>query len=169
MKSYYRKNKEKWKIFHRSEKEVARRREYQKTEAFKRAQEKYVRSGKKAAWERKKNKEDSHFRIKKRISARMRISLRSRNAKKGRSVFDLLPYTLEELMAHLAAQFQDGMTWDNYGEWHIDHIIPDSHFKYASVKDEGFLKAWALNNLQPLWAEDNLKKSNKIVHTLALN
>ena len=55
------------------------------------------------------------------------------------------------------------MSWDNYGEWHIDHILPDSSFYYVSTEDDEFKKCWALSNLQPLWAIDNLKKSNKII------
>lgn len=53
------------------------------------------------------------------------------------------------------------MIWDNYGEWHIDHIIPISKFHFESFEDEGFKKAWALNNLQPLWANENMKKGGK--------
>lgn len=55
------------------------------------------------------------------------------------------------------------MSWENYGEWHIDHVTPLSWFQYKSVTDEGFSAAWALNNLQPLWAEDNLSKNNRYV------
>ena len=56
------------------------------------------------------------------------------------------------------------MTWDNYGEWHIDHIIPISYFDYSSYDDETFKICWDLNNLQPLWAKDNLIKSNKLIN-----
>ena len=53
------------------------------------------------------------------------------------------------------------MTWDNYGEWHIDHKKPKSLFDYDSPKDQAFKDCWSLANLQPLWAEDNKNKSNK--------
>lgn len=66
-------------------------------------------------------------------------------------------------MRHIEARFVDGMSWENYGEWHIDHVTPLSWFQYKSVTDEGFSAAWALNNLQPLWAEDNLSKNNRYV------
>jgi len=53
------------------------------------------------------------------------------------------------------------MTWQNYGEWHIDHIRPLCSFDFESTQDASFKKAWSLDNLQPLWAEDNLVKGGK--------
>ena len=58
------------------------------------------------------------------------------------------------------------MNWNNYGKWHIDHVRPDRSFNYKSVKDKEFQECWALKNLQPLWAIDNLKKGGKIKHLL---
>lgn len=63
-----------------------------------------------------------------------------------------------ELRAHLEAKFVDGMSWDNRNEWHIDHIIPLS----SANTLEDMLKLNHYSNLQPLWAKDNLAKSNKI-------
>jgi hypothetical protein len=94
------------------------------------------------------------------LVARLKNRLMNKNKK---STFDVLGYTVDELMRHLEAQFQPGMTWDNYGRygWHIDHVTPDSWFRYNSTEDEGFKKSWALENLQPLWECDNLSKSNR--------
>jgi hypothetical protein len=64
-----------------------------------------------------------------------------------------------QLKEHLEKQFNDGMSWDNYGKCHIDHIIPLSS---ANNEDEVY-KLCHHTNLQPLWAEDNFKKSNKIL------
>lgn len=64
-------------------------------------------------------------------------------------------------MEHLEEQFKSGMNWDNYGKWHVDHIKPISLFVFTSYEDEEFQKCWALENLQPLWAEENLKKGVK--------
>ena len=63
--------------------------------------------------------------------------------------------------SYLESKFETGMTWDNYGYygWHIDHIITLSS---VSSEDEVY-KLCNYTNLQPLWAEDNLKKSNKIL------
>ena len=82
--------------------------------------------------------------------------------KAGRKWEDLVGYTLNDLVKHLENQFDDKMSWDNYGKWHVDHKIPRSHFKYETAEDPEFKKCWALDNLQPLWAVDNLKKGNRI-------
>jgi hypothetical protein len=75
---------------------------------------------------------------------------------------ELVGYSLQNLVLHLENQFKDGMTWDNYGKWHVDHIIPVSYFNIVSLNCQDFKDCWSLDNLQPLWAEDNLKKSNSL-------
>ncbi len=90
------------------------------------------------------------------------ISRCLKNVKRGRSWKDLVGYTPEELVAHLEKLFQPGMSWENYGTvWHIDHIIPKKYFIYNDA-DESFRKCWSLNNLQPLFAQDNLKKNCRL-------
>jgi hypothetical protein len=77
------------------------------------------------------------------------------------SVWNYLPYTPQELKHHLEKQFDTYMTWDNHGkEWHIDHIIPQAAFHYDSENHPDFLKCWTLNNLRPLRAIDNMRKSS---------
>ena len=75
---------------------------------------------------------------------------------------NLVGYTLEELMAHLSIRFQDGMSFDNYGKWHIDHIVPLSAFNFDTPEQIDFKRCWALKNLQPMWAKDNIQKYNKL-------
>lgn len=84
----------------------------------------------------------------------------TRGSKRGRKTFDLLGYTAENLKAHIERQFQPGMSWDNYSlhGWHIDHIKPVSAFNYSTPDDPDFRACWALTNLRPLWAKDNLSK-----------
>ena len=85
------------------------------------------------------------------------------NQKKGSAIRDL-GCTISELKAYLESKFQEGMSWDNwnlYG-WHIDHIIPLSHFDLTD-RDQ-FLKACHYTNLQPMWAEDNLRKGNRVIN-----
>jgi hypothetical protein len=89
--------------------------------------------------------------------------LKENNVEKNGHYFEILGYTPEELINHLEKQFTDGMTWDNYGDFHIDHIIPISSFNIKEIGDEEFMKCWSLSNLQPMWGEENIRKSNKII------
>jgi hypothetical protein len=102
---------------------------------------------------------DGKARINMSISNGIWYALRDKKA--GRHWEELVGYTLEELTNHLESKFKPGMTFDNYGKWHIDHIKPKSSFNYKSYEDDEFKECWALENLQPLWAEENIRKSNK--------
>jgi hypothetical protein len=87
--------------------------------------------------------------------------LKERNIDKYKNTFDLLPYTLEELIGHLESKFKEGMTWENYGQWHVDHIKPMISFDIKEPTDKYFQECWSLNNLQPLWGHDNLSKGSR--------
>jgi hypothetical protein len=100
-----------------------------------------------------------HFRMQKRISWIIKSSIDSKMS--THAIFNKLGYTIQDLIKHLENQFLDGMSWDNYGEWHIDHIIPQSWLPFTNIEDENLLKCWCLTNLQPLWAKDNISKGNK--------
>jgi len=90
--------------------------------------------------------------------------LKENNVQKNGHYFDILKYSPNDLIDHLERQFTDGMTWENYGKWHVDHIQPISSFNIIEIGDEEFMKCWSLENLQPLWGEDNIRKSNKIIN-----
>jgi hypothetical protein len=113
----------------------------------------------------RKRREKRKLNIVLHLSDRMRNQiLRSlRGNKNGNHWEDLVDYTLKDLMIHLESLFKDGMSWDNYGKWHIDHIKPVDSFNFTSYKDKEFKKCYALKNLQPLWAFDNISKGNKII------
>lgn len=100
-------------------------------------------------------KNDTLFKLSRNI--RIRINKFVKNKSKSTEIILGLPHN--KLKEYLEKKFKDNMSWDNYGEWHIDHIIPLSS---ASSEDEIY-KLCHYTNLQPLWAEDNLKKSNKIL------
>ena len=74
-----------------------------------------------------------------------------------------MDFSVEDLIQHLEEQFDSGMSWDNMDKWHIDHILPVASFNFDSPDDEDFKECWALSNLQPLWAEENLAKGTKIL------
>ena len=80
-----------------------------------------------------------------------------------------LGYTAEDLVEHIENQFDERMSWENWGQldesgefrWQIDHIIPQSHYKYVSLEEPMFAECWKLENLRPLCALENAKKGNK--------
>jgi hypothetical protein len=89
--------------------------------------------------------------------------LKESNVDKYGHYFDVLQYSPEELINHLEKQFKDDMTWDNYGIWHVDHKLPITSFDIQEMGDEEFMRCWCLDNLQPMWGEENIRKSNKIL------
>ena len=98
--------------------------------------------------------------LRSRVTTAIGNSLRSNRS--GRSWEKLVGYTLVELKAHLESQFLTGMCWGNWGRWHIDHIKPVSSFNFSKPEDPDFKHCWALENMQPLWARKNLRKSFKL-------
>ncbi len=69
--------------------------------------------------------------------------------------------SLKFLWQHLERQFQSGMTKENYGKWHVDHIIPCASFDFSDPEQQK--KCFHYTNLQPLWASDNIRKGKKII------
>ena len=113
---------------------------------------------------KRRQRQDPAFRFMENVRTHVWMILkRQGSSKNGESVLQYLSWTKEELEQHLVSQFTEGMTLDNYGEWHIDHIIPQSNLLYDSMDHPNFQKCWALENLQPLWAIDNIRKGDKIL------
>lgn len=98
------------------------------------------------------------LRVHKAIRERLRFSLLFDSG--GLRTFELLGYSRDDLKVHLERQFLKGMSWDNYGEWHVDHIVPLSTFPMSEIDE--IRACWALSNLRPLWAKDNLSKRASI-------
>lgn len=142
-KAYYQANKERIKM---------QTSEYQ-------AKNSHARNQYKMKWVRERGKTDSEFKallcLRKMVSRALGLS----GERKYKRTLDYLPYTSEALVAHLEAQFTKGMSWDNHGDWHIDHIKPISAFMASGDSDPATVNA--LDNLQPLWAVDNLRKGAK--------
>lgn len=89
--------------------------------------------------------------------------LKSLKRAKGGTWETLVGYTVVELMAHLEGQFLPGMSWENYGHrWHVDHIVPVAAFNYTTPQHIDFKRCWALDNLRPLWAKENIAKGAKL-------
>lgn len=103
--------------------------------------------------------DDTQYRLSNTIKSRLRKAIRN-NQKRGVAIQDI-GCTIEELKSYIQNKFKPGMSWDNWGKntWHIDHIIPPMDFDLTD--NEQFLKASNYKNLQPLWAEENLKKGRR--------
>jgi hypothetical protein len=105
--------------------------------------------------------ENINYKLKCRLRHRLRMALKG-NFKSGSAVDDL-GCSIPELKVYLESKFSPGMTWDNWNDvgWHIDHIKPLASFDLTDRKQ--FLEACHYTNLQPLWAKDNLIKSDNIL------
>lgn len=115
----------------------------------------------KREWERKRRNDGSLFKIKQLIRHRINVFFKTRKTNKNNKTFDIIGCSPEFLKEYIEKQFKEGMTWDNYGiyGWHIDHIIP-----LSSAKDEEeTYKLCHYTNLQPLWAQENLSKGDRIL------
>jgi hypothetical protein len=139
----------------------------------KEARKKYVRTYRKKNQEKINEYQRSYYKEKygknirytiiRQIRSRFRDALKTRRIH-GSAVKNL-GCTIEELIIHLESQFQNGMNWENHKlhGWHIDHIKPISAFDLSNPKDVA--QACHYTNLQPLWANENLTKGKKVMHT----
>lgn len=111
--------------------------------------------------EKERYHKDLIFKLKTNVRNRLKLFLKTKKIYKNNTTFEIVGGTPEIIKEHIEKQFRDGMTWDNYGfsGWHIDHIIPLSS---ANTEEEVY-KLCHYTNLQPLWANENYKKSNKII------
>jgi hypothetical protein len=108
----------------------------------------------------KKYQTDVLYKLKVNVRNRVKMFLKSKNFDLDiNRTYDIVGCSPEDLRDYLSSKFIEGMSWENYGKWHIDHIIPISSSK---TKDDVY-RLSHYTNLQPLWKEDNLKKGNKII------
>lgn len=108
----------------------------------------------------KLSKTSLEYRILRSLSVRACKELKDKKDKLNLTHIELIGCSIEKLMIHLEAQFTNGMTCENYGEWEIDHIKPVSSFDLSKVDE--IKKCFNYQNLQPLWMHDNRSKSNKL-------
>jgi len=125
---------------------------------------------------------DVMFRIYTHVSRLVSFMLKSNNSSKvGESIQNYLSWNNSQLKEHIEKQFEPWMNCNNYGQyipqtwddndastwkWQLDHIIPRSDLPYSSMEDENFKKCWALSNLRPLSAKQNiLDGTSRIRHS----
>ena len=113
-------------------------------------------------YQRDRRKNNIIYRLNHNLSCSISHSLRLNHLSKNKSHWEnIVGYTIQDLKEHLENSFLPDMSWDNYGKWHIDHIIPKTFFQYKSTNDVEFKYCWSLYNLQPLWAIDNFIKGSR--------
>lgn len=159
-KGYYQNNKEYFKEWRENNEE--RRKEYYQNNKEK--SKKYRENNKEYQKEyikeyiKKRRKIDPLYKMSVNLRTRTWFAFKNKGYKKNTKTQEMLGVDWEVCKAHIERQFTIGMNWDNQGKWHIDHIIPLA----SANTEEGLIKLCHYSNLQPLWAEDNLKKSDKI-------
>lgn len=114
--------------------------------------------------DKRKNIDNKHRQspiVKLRVNLRHRVYmfLKSKTTIKNKKTIEILGCDFDFIKSYLESKFIDGMSWENYGKWHVDHIIPLS----SANSEEEIYKLCHYTNLQPLWSEENLKKGKKIL------
>lgn len=109
-------------------------------------------------YENEKLKTDVQYKLKKNMRRRIREMLTNFGIDKSERTVYYVGCNLQDLRNHLENTFQEGMTWENYGEWHIDHIIPCSSWNLADEKE--LRMCFHYTNLQALWASENIEKKD---------
>jgi hypothetical protein len=119
-----------------------------------------------------RRKLDIPFRLRRGIASVVRSALKNNGfSKNGKSITKYLPYSFQQLKEHIEQQFEPWMTWNNWSvydkdiwndnnsstwTWQLDHIIPQSKLPYINMEDDNFKKCWALENLRPYSAKQNI-------------
>ena len=152
-KAYYKANKDKRKAYREANKD--KRKAYQ--QAYQKTNKDKVNANAKA-YHKAKRKTDHLFKLKGNLRARTYLAFKSKGYKKESKTAKTLGASYKIVKKHLERQFTDGMNWENYGEWHVDHITP---LASANTKDE-LINLCHFRNLQPLWAADNFSKGCRI-------
>ena len=159
-KKYYKENKERLKIRNALH--------YQKNKSeYKKREQKYrdnnrvkVRKTKNHYYKKRVNS-DPLFKFSKYLRSRVCDTFRKQKIRKNGKTEELLGVSFDLAKQHITKLFKKGMSWKNYGKWHVDHKIP-----LSSAKTEEEMELLChYTNLQPLWAKENLEKSNKIIET----
>ena len=104
---------------------------------------------------------DVNFKVGLNLRSRIKTAIKKQYGKKAYNSIKLLGCTIKEVRNHLESQFVTGMSWNNYGEWHIDHIRPCASFDLTDPEQQK--QCFHYTNLQPLWAKDNLSKGAKFI------
>lgn len=165
IKDYFLRNKDSYQEYRDSKKEEIKSymKDYYKNNLEKRKKylekNKEILSLKRNNSEKKRRDSDSLYKLKIYMRNRIWFYLKKTDIRKKNTTFELVGCNPHELKIYLEQKFNSGMSWDNQGEWHIDHIIPLSSAK----TEEELYKLCHFTNLQPMWASENIRKGSKIL------
>ena len=110
-------------------------------------------------YQNERKRRDPAYKIERNMRSRVYHALRKDGAYKADKTMKLVGCTPNFLKGYLEAQFTDGMSWDNYGDWHVDHIRPCASFDLTNEDEQRI--CFHYKNLQPLWGQENLEKGCK--------
>jgi hypothetical protein len=114
---------------------------------------------KRKEYSKNRRKIDPLFKLNGNIKNRILKSIKNNSYTKKSKTFEILGCTYKEFKQHLERQFTIGMSWENQGEWHLDHIYPISLAK----DEQELIRLNHYTNFQPMWAIENIIKSNKVI------
>ena len=147
VKEYESENRDKRKAYHKEYKQKNREKNREKRNEYERT------------YQATRKANDTLYKLTTNIRSLIRQSIRNNGYTKRSKTHEILGCSYEHFKAHIEQQFTEGMSWDNRHLWHLDHIIPIS---LGQTEEEiTALNHWS--NFQPLWAADNIRKSNKIM------
>ena len=159
----WRKNNKEWyKNYKLTDIWIENKKRYLKGEASKKRRQRYESSDKgKAA--RKKYHAKPDVKIIRKIKSTIGNVFRRMETTKDQTSLKYLGCTIEEFKIYIEKKFEPGMTWENHGKtgWHFDHIRPISNFNFNIPREKTMCNHYT--NFQPLWAKENIRKSNKII------
>lgn len=141
--------------------------EHIKTDHGRQKQEDYKKSDHGRLMRSKSRKEkwttDPKYKMTEILRKRLRNALkraRHRKAVKCASTLHMLGCSIDEFIKHIEQQFQPGMSWQNHGVWHIDHVLPCASFDLTDPEQQK--TCFNFSNMQPLWAKDNISKGCRL-------
>lgn len=164
---YYRKNKEAVKSRAKLASEEVKQRKRDRTKKWN-AKNRMRYAATRRAWLKRNPERLAKYRTQaaskpiQRVTSNLRRRLREFLKLCGKRTSAFFGCTGAQLKAHIEAQFTKGMSWENYGQWHVDHVVPCAAFDLTDPRHAAICFNW--QNLQPLWAKDNMGKSDKNTH-----
>ena len=108
---------------------------------------------------------DPLYRITNNLRSRVHKAVKGKN--KSADTMTLLGCSTTHLQDYLTMRFQPGMTWENYGTWHADHMMPCASFDLEDPEQQR--RCFHYTNLQPMWGSENMSKSDKIIYNRTWN